>query len=170
MDEFLTTANKGDIFLTQLENPVEIISYALKKAKETGLFTILNPAPANTEIMPSLNFVDLITPNETEMEILGGKESLFAYGVKQVVTTLGAKGYEISDTNGVTVYPCINVNVADTTAAGDTLCGGLAVGLSRGWSLKDACAYGSKAASIACTRKGAQISIPTEEEVKNFKI
>ena len=63
----------------------------------------------------------------------------------------------------------IKVVAVDTTSAGDTLCGGLSVGLARGYTLEEACAYGSKAASIACTRKGAQISIPTEQEVLNFK-
>ena len=168
VDNFLSTAKQGDIFLTQLENPIEIIGYALKKAKEQGLYTILNPAPANKEIMPYLMWVDLITPNETEMQILGGKENLFVNGIKQVVTTLGSKGYEISDKESAKIYPCIDVKVVDTTAAGDTLCGGLAVGLSRGDTIENSCAYGSKAASIACTRKGAQRSIPTEKEVKEY--
>ena len=168
VDNFLSTAKQGDIFLTQLENPIEIVGYALKKAKEQGLYTILNPAPANKEIMPYLMWVDLITPNETEMQILGGKENLFANGIKQVVTTLGSKGYEVSDKANAKIYPCIDVKVVDTTAAGDTLCGGLAVGLSRGDTIENSCAYGSKAASIACTKKGAQSSIPTEAEVKNF--
>ena len=69
VDKFLSTAKQGDIFLTQLENPIEVIGYGLKKAKEKGLFTVLNPAPATVEIMPYLMWVDLITPNETEMQI-----------------------------------------------------------------------------------------------------
>ena len=169
VDEFLKQATEGDIFLTQLENPIEIIGYGLKIAKEKGLVTILNPAPANNEIIKYLPYVDIITPNETEMEILGGKEKLFNSGITKIVTTLGAKGYEISTLTESKTYPCIKIVPVDTTAAGDTLCGGLAVGLSRGATLEEACAYGSKAASIACTRKGAQMSIPTEEEVKSFK-
>ena len=170
VDEFLSTAKVGDIFLTQLENPIEIVGYGLVKAKEKGLYTILNPAPANKEIIPYLKWADLITPNETELEILGGKDNLFSSGINKIVTTLGSKGYEISDNNSATIYPCISVKVVDTTAAGDTLCGGLSVGLSRGESLEDSCAYGSKAASIACTQRGAQPSIPTETQVKEYKI
>ena len=169
VDEFLKSASEGDIFLTQLENPIEIVGYGLKIAKEKGLLTILNPAPANKEIIKYLPYVDFITPNETEIEILGGKQKLFDNGITKIVTTLGAKGYEISSLEESKIYPCIKVTPVDTTAAGDTLCGGLAVGLSQGDSLEDACAYGSKAASIACTKKGAQISIPTREEVKNYK-
>lgn len=168
IDEFLKNAGKGDIFLTQLENPIKVAGYGLKRAKELGLYTILNPAPADKEIEEYLSFVDLVTPNETEMELFGGKDKLFNAGVKKIVTTLGSKGYEIADKNGAKVYPCIKVKAIDTTAAGDTLCGGLAAGLAEGMSLEEACAFGSKAASIACTRKGAQQSIPTKAEVMNF--
>lgn len=168
IDEFLKNAGKGDIFLTQLENPIKVAGYGLKLAKELGLYTILNPAPANKEIEEYLSFVDLVTPNETELELFGGKDKLFNAGVKKIVTTLGSKGYEIADKNGAKVYPCIKVKAIDTTAAGDTLCGGLAAGLAEGMSLEEACAFGSKAASIACTRKGAQQSIPTKAEVMNF--
>ena len=125
VDEFLSEASAGDIYLTQLENPIDVIGYGLTVAKEKGMLTILNPAPANKEILRFLPFVDLITPNETELEIFGGKDELFSQGVKTIVTTLGAEGYEIANKCGAKKYPCIKVNVADTTAAGDTLCGGL---------------------------------------------
>lgn len=169
VDAFLKTANVGDIFLTQLENPIEAIGYALKVAKEKKMFTILNPAPANLEIEKYFEYVDLITPNETELKIFGGKENLFEKGITKVVTTLGGNGYEISDIQTSKKYPCIKIKAVDTTAAGDTLCGGIAVGLSLNKTLEESCAYGSKAATIACTRKGAQPSIPTENEVENFK-
>lgn len=166
IDEFLKTAKEGDIYLTQLENPIDIIGYGLKQAKAKGMFTILNPAPANKDISEYFNYVDLITPNETELEIFGGKDALFDAGIKKIVTTLGSRGYEIADKTSAKIYPCIKVKAVDTTAAGDTLCGGLAVGLSEGMKLEEACAFGSKAASIACTRKGAQQSIPTRKEVE----
>ena len=166
IDEFLKNAEKGDIYLTQLENPIDIIGYGLKQAEAKGMFTILNPAPANKDISAYFGYVDLITPNETELEIFGGKEALFGAGIEKIVTTLGSRGYEIADKKSAKIYPCIKVKAVDTTAAGDTLCGGLAVGLSEGMSLEEACAFGSKAASIACTRKGAQQSVPTRKEVE----
>lgn len=165
IDEFLKTAKDGDIYLTQLENPIETIGYGLKRAKEKGLYTILNPAPANKDISKYFQYVDLITPNETELEIFGGKEKLFSLGINKIVTTLGSRGYEIADKTSSNIYPCISVKAVDTTAAGDTLCGGLAVGLSEKMSLEEACALGSKAASIACTKKGAQQSIPYRKEL-----
>ncbi len=169
IDAFLEKAREGDIFLTQLENPINIVGYALKKAKEKGLLVLLNPAPASKEITKYLEYVDIITPNETELEILGGKETLFDKGIKTVITTLGSKGYEIATPTNARVYPCIKVKVVDTTAAGDTASGGLAVKLAEGKTLEEAMAFGSLAASIACTKRGAQMSVPSLEEIEKFK-
>lgn len=168
IDEFLADAKEGDIYLTQLENPVEIIGYGLKKAKEKGMITVLNPAPANKEILPYFGFVDIITPNETETEFFGGKDALIKAGIKTLIITLGKEGYEITPEKGSERYPCLKVKAVDTTAAGDTFCGGLVTMLSEGKTLEEACEFGSKAASIACTRKGAQQSVPTREEVLGY--
>lgn len=168
IDKMLEIANEGDIYLTQLENPISVIGYGLKKAKEKGLFVVLNPAPANTEIKEYLQFVDLITPNETELEILGGINELSSYGIKTIITTLGSKGYEIYENGKGKIYPCIKVDVVDTTAAGDTASGGLCAMLSKGETVESAMAFGSKAASIACSRHGAQKSVPTLDEVLNW--
>lgn len=167
IDKTLEKAKAGDIYLTQLENPIEIIGYGLKKAKEKGLFVVLNPAPANKEIIPYLDYCDLITPNETETEILGGKEFLKSK-IDNILITLGGDGFEIINKDGDNKYPCIKIKPVDTTAAGDTLCGGLVVELSLGNNLVDSAKFGSKSATIACTRKGAQPSIPTREEVIKY--
>lgn len=169
IDRVIEVANEGDIYLTQLENSIDVIGYGLKKAKEKGLLTVLNPAPANRDILKYAAFVDIITPNETESEILGGKEALFGYGIKTVITTLGSRGYEIATQGGAKVYPCIKITPVDTTAAGDTACGGLCAKMAEGFDIETAMAYGSLAASIACTRPGAQKSVPTKEEVENYK-
>ena len=169
IDKMLEIATQGDIYLTQLENPIPVIGYGLKKAKEKGLFVVLNPAPANVEIKEYLQYVDLITPNETELEILGGKDGLCRSGIKTIITTLGSKGYEIWTQGEAKTYPCIKVDVVDTTAAGDTASGGLCAMLAKGKSIEDAIAFGSKAASIACSRHGAQKSVPTLDEVLNYK-
>lgn len=168
IDRVLQIANEGDIYLTQLENPIDVIGYGLKKAKEKGLFTVLNPAPANTDILKYIEYVDVITPNETESELLGGTDYLLSRGVETVITTLGAKGFEIATKDGKSLYPCIKITPVDTTAAGDTACGGLCAMLSQGNDLVTSMKFGSLAASIACTRSGAQKSIPTKNEVENF--
>ncbi len=169
IDTMLEKATQGDIYLTQLENPIPVIGYGIKRAKEKGLFVVLNPAPANTAIKEYLQYVDLITPNETELEILGGINALSGYGIKTIITTLGGKGYEIYTQGEAKRFPCIDVKVVDTTAAGDTACGGLCAMLSKGESIEVAMAFGSKAASIACSRHGAQKSVPTLDEVLNYK-
>ena len=168
IDKFLENAERGDIFLTQLESPIDVVGYALMHAKEKGLTVILNPAPASVEIKKYLSYVDIITPNETELEILGGKDLLLGLGIETVITTLGAQGYEIASNNGAKIYPCIKVKAVDTTAAGDTASGGLCVGLSKGETLEKAIAFGSLAASIACTRRGAQMSVPSLNELSEY--
>lgn len=169
IDRVLEIANEGDIYLTQLENPIDVIGYGLKKAKEKRLFTVLNPAPANKNILKYLEYVDIITPNETESELLGGTDALLSMGIETVITTLGSRGFEIATQGGANIYPCIKITPVDTTAAGDTACGGLCAKLSMGADLVSAMQYGSKAASIACTRQGAQMSIPTVQEVEDYK-
>lgn len=169
IDGVLEIAEAGDIYLTQLENPIDVIGYGLKKAKEKGLVTVLNPAPANPDILRYAQYVDIITPNETESEILGGKDALFATGISTVITTLGAQGYEIATREGAKTYPCIKITPVDTTAAGDTACGGLCAKMAQGYALEEAISFGSRAASIACTRSGAQKSIPTADEVEKWQ-
>ena len=167
IDVALENAKEGDIYLTQLENPIEVIGYGLKKAREKGMFVVLNPAPANVEIEPYLEYCDLVTPNETETELFGGREKLLEK-VSILLVTLGGDGFEILTKNDRKKYPCIQIKPVDTTAAGDTLCGGLVTYLSEGKTLEEAAKFGSKAASIACTRKGAQPSIPTRKEVDEW--
>ena len=88
--------------------------------------------------------------------------------VKTLLVTLGGDGFEIITKNAKKAYPCLKITPVDTTAAGDTLCGGLVAMLAEGKTLEEAAQFGSKAASIACTRKGAQPSVPTCEEVENY--
>ena len=166
IDKAFENAKAGDIYLTQLENPIEIIGYGLKKAKEKGMFVVLNPAPANQDITPYLGYCDLLTPNETEVELFGGRESLLGK-VETLLVTLGGDGFEIITKTSRQKYPCMKITPVDTTAAGDTLCGGLVAMLAEGKGLEEAAKFGSLAASIACTRAGAQPSIPTRNELEN---
>ena len=167
VDAFLSLASKGDIFLTQLEIPLDIVDYALLKAKEIEMTTILNPAPMDIKIKKSLKYVDLILPNETELAQFGGEGELLKYA-GTIIETCGGSGYKIITSKEKTTYPCLKVNVLDTTSAGDTLCGGLAAHFASGFSLEESAKFGSFAASIACTKLGAQPSIPTVEEVKKY--
>ena len=167
VDTFLSSSEEGDIILTQLELPIDVVAYALKKAKEKGLYVVLNPAPSNKEIIPALKYVDLLTPNENECELLGGINKLINDNLTLIVT-LGSKGFRIINQSMDETFPCLKVKAVDTTAAGDTFYGAMMARLLEGVDLVESAKYGSKAASIACTRKGAQPSIPYKEELKNI--
>ena len=171
VDALLAGAKEGDIFLTQLENNIEITGYALQKAKEKGLFTVLNPAPYSAEILPYIDYCDMITPNETELALMiGGQESVDEMAKKipvaEVLVTLGGKGYYYHSKEKEFYGACPKVVPVDTTAAGDTFCGALCVAISEGKSREEAFRFASHSASLAVTRKGAMQSIPTREEVE----
>lgn len=175
VDKLLENASFGDVFLTQLENPIDIVGYALKTAKEKGLYVILNPAPYNDKIEKYLPYVDLFTPNETELfwatktdNIKDGIKKLQQMGIKETVVTLGENGNMYCG-NGISkITPCIKVNVVDTTSAGDTFNGALAVKISQGIPCKNAVEFAGICASLAVTKKGAMQSIPTIREVNEF--
>jgi len=168
VDNFLASANENDIFLTQLENNLDAVKYALKKAKEKKMFVVLNPAPMNIEIKPYLDYVDLITPNEIELKQFGGADSLSKI-CKSLIITLGSKGYRIIDNGEDNTFPCMEVDVIDTVGAGDTFTGGLIAQLAKGKCLKEAAKFASIAASIACTKRGAIDSIPKYNKIKKIK-
>lgn len=180
VERSLPIVSKASILLTQLEIPVETASYTLKLAKDHNITTILNPAPAR-EIEPDiLSLVDIITPNESELKILTGIEpqdkedmlkagkKLLQYGVKTVIVTLGAKGAMIIDNNLELHIPAIKVSAVDTTGAGDVFNGALAVRLAHQDPIEKAVRYAVISAGISVTRRGAQTSIPTLEEVNQF--
>jgi ribokinase len=175
-DEVFGT-DDSDIFLMQLEIPVETVAFAAKKASANGNRVILNPAPAC--LLPDDLFRNLylITPNETEAYILTGIEvndtasaeaaarNLLEKGVRNVVITMGASGaYMLSD-NISLMIPGFPVKAVDTTAAGDVFNGALAAALSEGSDISDAVAFANRAASISVTRMGAQASAPYRYEI-----
>lgn len=169
VDILLQKAKKGDIFLSQLENDVKVVGYALKSAKEKGLYTILNPAPANIDAKKYFKYVDLITPNQSESALLTGEvdyiNAIKKFGIPDVIITLGGDGYYYEGQFGKIKGDCIKVNIVDTTAAGDTFCGALAVKLSEECDIENAMSFASKCASLACTKEGAQQSIPFIDDV-----
>ena len=166
VDSFLVNAKKGDIFLTQLENDIDIVGYALKMAKSREMLTILNPAPANTKIAKYLQFVDIFTPNETEFALFNKEGKV---DVKNLIVTLGEDGYCYESKEQSFKGEAIKVKAVDTTGAGDTFNGALAYQLSLNPIInKKPLDFASKAASISVTRLGSSLSSPTLEEVENF--
>ena len=179
IDDALSEAVAGDILMTQLEIPVDTVLYALKAAKAKGMTTMLNPAPAVSGLPAEIfSYTDIITPNETETEILTGVnpsdivhialavKKLYALGVKKAVLTLGSRGAACAEEQEITEIEVQKVKVVDTTAAGDTFTGALASRLSAGFDLVTACRFANCAATITVQRKGASDSIPTLAEAE----
>ena len=165
-----------DILLCQLGIPLKTVVYAAKRAKELGKTVILDPAPVPQEFPQELfSYIDIIKPNETEAaQLLGASvngyeeasDKLRAKGVKNVLITLGPNGaYINSETEGKHLMPVRQVPVVDTTAAGDSFTAALAVRLAADFSLVQAVRYANEVAAIVVTRKGAQTSIPSADEV-----
>ena len=168
-EKALSTAARGDILLLQLEIPLDTVKAALKAAKEIGMTVILNPAPANRLADECLSLCDIAVPNETETEIFGGREALSEKVKGTLIITLGADGFEISADGKSRHYGGHRVKAVDTTAAGDTFCGALAARLAAGDGIDAAAEYANRAAAIACTKMGAQPSVPTFDEVIGYR-
>lgn len=171
--------SQANVCLLQLETPIETVLHATLLAREHNVPVILNPAPAQRlpdEIWPHLH---VLTPNETETEILTGilpdtKEKaqeaakiLKDKGVQNVVITRGAKGaLAFDDQTHFIAAPA--VSVTDTTAAGDAFNGALAVALSTGKNLQEATQFACIAGALTVTKPGAQPAIPTAQEIDQF--
>lgn len=166
----------ADMILIQLEIPVETVLKAVKIAKNFNVPVILNPAPACALSDEILTNVDIITPNEKEAAVLAGVEPVnisipelaVSLGKKvsgTVIITLGKEGAFYCQNNVGRQINGYKVNVIDTTAAGDTFNGYLAVSLASGNRLEDAISIANKAASLSVMRLGAQPSIPYYDEV-----
>ena len=166
--------------LMQLETPMETVEHAARLASEAGVKVILNPAPATQLSRELLKNVYLITPNETEAELLTGitvndtedakraADQLSGLGVENVIITLGASGALIRDAGGYAFQEARKVDAVDTTAAGDVFNGALCVALTEGMEIREAARFASVAASVSVTRMGAQSSIPSREEVNTL--
>lgn len=170
------------VLLVQLEIPVETVRCALEIAKKYGVKTILNPAPALHLDDELLAMVDVITPNETETELLVGvklsddksvqlaADSLLSKVNEIVVVTLGSRGvYYATQSGDKGFVDAEKVKAVDTTAAGDVFNGYLAACILTKESISEALALACKAATLSVTRKGAQPSIPSLEEVMSAK-
>lgn len=169
----------GDCLLCQLEVPLPATAAALSLAHARHVRTILDPAPACALPDSLLQHVDILTPNQTEASTLldwgspiatldeacVAAEALRARGALNVIVKLGALGCLVSTANDARHVPAVPSDVVDTTAAGDTFNGALAVSLQEGRELVDAARFAVCAASLAVRRRGAIASIPARVEV-----
>lgn len=168
-----------DIVIMQLEIPVEVVEYVKNLAISMGKQVIVDPAPAVTGLSDSFwNGIDYIKPNETELEILIGRKintreelkngarEMLAKGVKGIIATLGEDGCLFVTKEKEMFFEANKVTAVDTTAAGDSFTAGFALALSEDKNLEEAIRFGQKVSAITVTRKGAQTSLPSREEVE----
>lgn len=173
--------NESKIVLLQHEIPIDTVKEAVLLSKKLGKTTVLNPAPAHDLDEEILKCIDIIIPNEHELARISNKEikdintivdasrALIKKGVPKVITTLGHKGAIYVDKTTVQEFKPFSTNVVDTTAAGDSFIGGF---LSRYIVTNDvfeSIEFGQKAAAFTIQRFGAQISLPTLEEINRCK-
>jgi len=172
------TIASASILLVQLEIPLEAVEQALRLARRHQVTAVLNPAPALSLPRSVLSLVDVLIPNESETALLTGievndfergraaAEKLLDAGVGTVVMTLGERGALAVSSQTVVHSPGFQVNVVDTTAAGDAFVAGFAVALAEGCDLSTAARFANAAGAVAVTRLGAQPSLPTRQEAE----
>ena len=177
IDRALQAILNTEIILMQLEIPMDTVTYVTGIAFKAGRKVILNPAPAQQLSAELLKTLYMITPNETEAELLTGipvtdlhsaetaARILLDKGVQVVVITLGNKGALLVTASHCQLIPGVMVDAVDTTAAGDCFNGALAVAIAEGSDLVSAITFANKAASISVTRMGAQASAPYRDEI-----
>lgn len=168
------------VLLMQLEIPIETVEAATKIAFSSGVKVILNPAPAQPLSDELLKCISILTPNESEAELLTGVDVkdendakiaakvLLEKGVEIVIVTLGTKGALLAKKDEMKLIPGFKVDAIDTTAAGDVFNGALAVAISENKGLHDSIKFAHAAAAISVTRIGAQPSAPKLAEINEF--
>lgn len=160
--------------LMQLEVPLATVQAFAERARSSGVVVVLNAAPAQPLPSALLAVVDVLVVNEGELDTLAGPAGSIAdrmvrLPVPIVVTTLGGRGACARTPDGWLVQPARPVDVVDTTAAGDTFCGVLVAALSHGRSMAEALGEATAAAALACTRAGAQSSVPDRDAVVRLR-
>jgi ribokinase len=172
--------DESDIVILQQEIPMETVEYSLKQASEKGKVTILNPAPAVKIKEEILNYTDYLILNETELELISGRESipeteyiqaikeLKNKGAKNIILTLGEKGGMYTEGEEIKDYKALVVKAVDTTAAGDSFIGAFALKIAEDETVSKALDFAVGVSALTVTRSGAQQSLPTQEELELF--
>ena len=167
----------GDILMVQLEIPAVTVETGLRTAKAKGLTSIINIAPLTADAARLARLADIIVANETEFELLAGVSGLTSQArIEQMqrihsetgqtlIVTLGADGVVAVKDGQVTAVQGLNIVPVDTVGAGDTFCGYLAASLDQGVDFAKALRRAAVAGSLACTKAGAQPSIPVALDV-----
>ena len=177
IDNAIEQIKSSELVLMQLEIPLSTVEYVAEIASAAGVKVLLNPAPAQELSSKLLKLLYLLTPNESEAEILSGVEVkdeasagkaaniIKSKGVKHVIITMGASGSFVSTDSEERMISAPVVQAVDTTAAGDTFNGALVVALAENKSIINAVEFANKAAAMSVTKMGAQASIPYRKDI-----
>lgn len=165
----------------QLEIPYNVVRYVTEICYEKGVKVIFNPAPATSKIDEEIIKKSyILIPNETELFLLAGEDNhsmeniddvvqkVYKKGVKNLIVTLGSKGSVYFNGERKVYVKSKKVKAVDSTAAGDSFIGALAIKLAEGQSIVEAIEFANLAAALTVTKPGAQVSLPTREEVGEF--
>jgi ribokinase len=170
----------ADICMVTLGMFYETVRLFIDIAADGAGRLLLDPTPIREALPPNWTKADIMTPNETEAEWVSGipvtdensalaaARKMFEAGVKLPIVKLGAGGCVVLDADGARLIPGFVVQPVDTTGAGDAFAAGLAVALAEGLSVNQAAAFANACGAIACTRFGAQPSLPRRQEVETF--
>lgn len=173
IDSHIDLLSGSKIIILQLEIPIDTVEYVLELCNKKSIPVILNPAPAGDIGMDSILKATYITPNETELIRLFGdrkSEDILKEYPNKLILTLGKNGAYYHDGEKLVHVKGHDVKVVDTTGAGDTFNGALAVGVIEGKDLKESVDFANKAAAISVTKLGAQGGMPGREELNNSQL
>ena len=176
------TIINSKFFLTQLEVPMEIVEFSLKVAKDNGVTTILNPAPAAKLDKKIFPLIDYFIPNETEASFYLSNQinnesdakryskNLLKLGIKNLLITLGDKGIYFENLKESHFEPSLKLGdrVIDTTGAGDAFCGAFATSLCEDKSIIESIKFANAFAGISTTRIGTANSMPNRDEIEKI--
>ena len=181
IDENMDLIDNSEIIVMQLEIPVDVVMHVAKIAKEKNKIVVLDPAPARKDLPDELfRYIDIMKPNETELSILTGADTsnddnivsagkeLVNKGVKNVIVSLGGRGSILVNKDYNKRFQSLGLTPIDTTAAGDSFTAAVAAHLAEGKTLEEAIQFGHVVSSIVITKKGAQESIPSLNEIREF--
>lgn len=185
VDAQAAVIRSAQALVCQLETPLDATWHAIRLAREAGVRVLLNPAPAQALDSARLAEIDVLVPNESEAMSLAplvgpagrapadAREAalqLRAAGVGTVVVTLGGQGVLVADAAGLRHFAAPRVEARDTSGAGDTFVGALAVALGRGAALDAAVAWAQVAAAISVTRRGTMDAMPHAAEMPGLAV
>lgn len=171
---------RADIALVQFAVPMESIELYVDIAADDNVPVLIDPTPAMGRMPENWQRATVLTPNETEAEYVVGYEigdtataaraarDIHAQGIKIAIVKLGGQGCVVCTDEGTRLVPSYQVEVADTTGAGDSFAAGLGVALAEGLAVDQAVAFGNACGALACTKFGAQPSLPHRKDVERF--